>query len=71
MPRPAVSTAVHDTLGGVVEHRGTDATDLSEQAKLLQRLYALNVVQFEGHYPNLSLWKVGPGGWLMRLYISA
>jgi hypothetical protein len=54
----AVSTAVHDQLGGVVEHRGVDSTDLSDESKMLQRLYALTVMRLEGHEPDLELWTV-------------
>lgn len=54
----AVSTAVHDMLGGVVEHRGTDSTDLPDESKLLQRLYALNVMRLEGQSPDVQLWRV-------------
>jgi hypothetical protein len=31
---------------------GTDAWDLADDTKLLQRLYALNVLRLEGHSPN-------------------
>jgi hypothetical protein len=59
MPLPAaVSSQVHALMGGVVEHRGTDAYDLSDDTKLLQRLYALNVVRLEGQEPDVTLWTV-------------
>jgi hypothetical protein len=54
----AVSSCVHDLLGGVVVHRGTDAWDLADDTKLLQRLYALNVLRLEGHEPDVALWTV-------------
>jgi hypothetical protein len=54
----AVSSCVHALLGGVVDHRGTDAWDLADDTKLLQRLYALNVLRLEGHSPNVELWTV-------------
>jgi hypothetical protein len=56
----AVSTAVHDQLGGVVEHRGIDSTDLPDESKLLQRLYSLNVMRLEGHEPDTEVWTVRP-----------
>lgn len=60
---PAVSTLVHAQLGGVVEHRGFDSTDLSDGQKLLQRLYALNIMKLEGRLrdTDLELWQVGAG----------
>ena len=54
----AVSSCVHALLGGVVDHRGTDAWDLADDTKLLQRLYALNVLRLEGHDPDAELWTV-------------
>jgi hypothetical protein len=54
----AVSTVVHDQLGGVVAHRGIDSTDLSDEVKLLQRLYALNILRLEGTAPDVALWTV-------------
>jgi hypothetical protein len=54
----AVSSCVHGLLGGVVDHRGTDAWDLADDTKLLQRLYALNVLRLEGHEPDVQLWTV-------------
>jgi hypothetical protein len=54
----AVSSCVHGLLGGVVEHRGTDAWDLADDSKLLQRLYALNILRLEGHDPDVELWMV-------------
>ena len=55
---PTVSSCVHDLLGGVVEHRGIDSTDLDDATKLLQRLYALNILLLEGHNPDVALWTV-------------
>jgi hypothetical protein len=49
---------VHELLGGVVEHRSTDAHDLSDDTKLLQRLYALNILRLEGQEPDTALWTV-------------
>jgi small ubiquitin-related modifier len=49
---------VHALLGGVVEHRGIDHTDLPDDTKLLQRLYSLNVMRLEGHQPDVQLWTV-------------
>jgi hypothetical protein len=57
-PPAAVSSCVHALLGGVVDHRGTDAWDLADDTKLLQRLYALNVMRLEGHEPDVVLWTV-------------
>lgn len=57
-PPAAVSSCVHELLGGVVEHRGTDAQDLADDTKLLQRLYALNIMRLEGHTPDVALWTV-------------
>jgi hypothetical protein len=54
----AVSSCVHGLLGGVVDHRGTDAWDLADDTNLLQRLYALNVLRLEGHEPDAQLWTV-------------
>jgi hypothetical protein len=54
----AVSTVVHDQLGGVVAHRGIDSTDLNDESKLLQRLYALNILRLEGTEPQVALWTV-------------
>ena len=51
-------------MGGVVEHRSTDAHDLSDGTKLLQRLYALNVLRLEGQEPDTTLWTV-------RVYMNA
>jgi hypothetical protein len=53
---------VHALLGGVVDHRGTDAWDLADDTKLLQRLYALNVLRLEGHEPDVQLWTVSRTG---------
>jgi hypothetical protein len=53
-----VSGQVHELLGGVVEHSGTDAHDLSDDTKLLQRLYALNILRLEGQEPDTALWTV-------------
>jgi hypothetical protein len=53
-----VSRQVHELLGGVVEHRGTDAYDLSDDIKLLQRLYALNILRLEGQEPDTAFWTV-------------
>ena len=58
LPSAAVSSCVHALLGGGVDHRGTDAWDLADDAKLLQRLYALNVLRLEGHDPDVALWTV-------------
>jgi hypothetical protein len=60
----AVSSQVHALLGGVVEHRGIDHTDLPDDTKLLQRLYSLNVMRLEGLEPQLELWTVSAAGWL-------
>jgi hypothetical protein len=49
---------VHALLGGVVEHRGIDHTDLPDDTKLLQRLYSLNVMRLEGCEPDAALWMV-------------
>jgi len=42
-----------------VEHRGVDDTDLSDEQKLLQRLYGLNIMRLEGLDPDVNLWTVG------------
>lgn len=55
----AVSGQVHQLVGGVVEHRGIDDTDLSDEQKLLQRLYGLNIMRMEGLDPDVNLWTVG------------
>jgi len=57
----AVSSKVHELVGGVVEHRGTDDQDLSDNTKLLQRLYGLNIMRLEGLEPDVQLWTVSAG----------
>ena len=54
----AVSSKVHELVGGVVEHRGVDETDLPDDTKLLQRLYSLNIMRLEGLEPDVNLWTV-------------
>lgn len=53
-----MSSQVYEQLGGVVEHRGSDAWELPDDTKLLQRLYALNILRLEGHQPDAALWTV-------------
>ena len=53
-----MSSLVYEQLGGVVAHRGTDAWELADDTKLLQRLYALNILRLEGHQPDAALWTV-------------
>lgn len=63
---PAVSTQVHDLVGGVVEHLSTDEDDLSESQKLLQRVYSMSIMRLEGHEPDLELWTVSLPGSAVR-----
>jgi len=56
-----VSSKVHELVGGVVEHRGTDDQDLSDDTKLLQRLYGLNIMRLEGLELDVQLWMVRAG----------
>jgi len=56
-----VSSKVHELVGGVVEHRGADDQDLSDDTKLLQRLYGLNIMRLEGLEPDVQLWTVRAG----------
>lgn len=51
----AVSQQVHELLGGVVEHCQMVEP---ERDKLLQRLYALNIMLLEGMVPDVNLWTV-------------
>lgn len=52
---PAVSQQVHELLGGVVEHCQMVEP---ERDKLLQLVYALNIMLLEGMVPNVNLWTV-------------
>lgn len=53
-----MSYQVHELLGGVVEYCEDDESDTSPGDKLLQRLYALNIMLLEGLVPDVNLWTV-------------
>lgn len=53
-----VSGLVHELVGGVVEHRSTDSTDLPADVQLLQCLYSINILRLEGLEPDINLWTV-------------
>lgn len=53
-----VSRCVHDLVGGVVRHVGTDEDDLDDNAKRMQRLYAMNIMAREGCQPDVRFWAV-------------
>lgn len=55
-----VSTAVHELVGGVVDHVPTEEQDLSETAVMLQKLYSMNLIAYEGSDPNMEFWEVRP-----------
>jgi len=57
--RLQVSRAVHQLIGGEVEHIGTDEEDLNDHDKMLNRLYALNLLEISGFAPIVTLWQVG------------
>jgi hypothetical protein len=53
-----VARAVHEVVGGEVEHRSTDEHDLSDGQKRSRRLLALNLLRLEGWTPTLEFWEV-------------
>lgn len=53
------STAVHELVGGVVEHVPSDEQEgVSETGLMLQKLYSMNLMAYEGSDPNLEFWEV-------------
>lgn len=46
-------------MGGPVEAPNRQHEGLSETDVLLQRLYALNIIEQAGYQPALELWQVG------------
>lgn len=56
-----ISSRVHELVGGVVRHVGTDDDDLEVNAKRVQRLYAMNMMAREGCQPDVRLWAVSIG----------
>lgn len=51
----AVSGQVHELVGCVVEHRGTDEDDMSGVDKVIQRLFSLIIMRMEGLEPDMEL----------------
>ena len=49
---------MYKLIGGEVDHASSDEDDLSDAAKMLRRLYALNLMMLEGWQPDITLWQV-------------
>jgi hypothetical protein len=57
-PPLQVARAVHDLIGGEVDHASTDEDDLTDDIKVLRRLAALNLLAAKGWSPTLAFWEV-------------
>lgn len=53
-----ISSRVHELVGGVVRHAAMGEKDLSDNEKMMQRLYSMNVMASLGWKPNTRLWEV-------------
>jgi hypothetical protein len=49
-----VSTAVHELVGGVVDHVPQDEQDMTETAMMLHKLYSMNLMAMRGGTPTWS-----------------
>jgi hypothetical protein len=49
---------VHELVGGVVDHEPSHEQESSETALMLQKLYSMNLMAYEGWDPNMELWEV-------------